>query len=311
MLSRAASSLYWLGRYIERAEFTSRLVEATLRLDAVSAPEVGAKAWEDALEVLGQREAFMATGAPLGQSAVTRFLTVEPSNSGSVLCCLDAARDNAKAVRIALSRDAWSAINRAWLLFRAAHNVGNNAAALELVERAEIETRAFEGAIGRMLKNPSSIFVRLGAVIERADGIARLIDAKAESLPEDPFAVADVTVRDQWQMVLQAVSAVNAYRWVYREGLKPAAVIDLLALRRELPRSLLACAEEAVTYLNMLGKFTGLQGEADRWARQRAIALKEAKLSHLMGGNLVAFLHDFMASNLALDRAITRQFRFH
>ena len=311
MLSRAASSLYWLGRYTERAEFTSRLVEATLRLDAVSAPAIGAKAWEDALEVLGQKEAFEATGAPLEQSAVTRFLTVDASNSGSVMCCLDAARDNAKAVRIALSRDAWSAINRAWLLFRGVSNVGTNAAAIELVERAEIETRAFEGSIGRMLKNPSSIFVRLGAVIERADGISRLIDAKAESLPDDPFAVADVTVRDQWQMVLQAVSAVNAYRWVYREGLKPAAVIDLLALRRELPRSLLACAEEAVMYLNMLGKFTGQQGEADRWARQRATLLKEAQINHLMGGHLVAFLHDFMASNLALDKAISRQFRFH
>ena len=79
MLSRAASSLYWLGRYIERAEFTSRLVEATLRLDAVSAPAIGAKAWEDALEVLGQKDAFEATGAPLEQSAVTRFLTVDAS----------------------------------------------------------------------------------------------------------------------------------------------------------------------------------------------------------------------------------------
>ena len=176
MLSRAASSLYWLGRYIERAEFTSRLVEATLRLDAVSSPETGKRAWKDALEALGQEKAFAATGAEMNQKAVTRFLTVDASHHGSVLRCLDAARDNAKAVRIALSRDAWSAINRAWLLFRGAGTPGNNRSTLELVERAEIETRAFEGAIGRMLKNPSSLFVRLGAAIERADGSARLLD---------------------------------------------------------------------------------------------------------------------------------------
>ena len=311
MLSRAASSLYWLGRYIERAEFTSRLVEATLRLDAVSSPETGKRAWADALEVLGQEEAFAATGAQIGQKDVTHFLTVDGSHPGSVLCCLDAARDNAKAVRIALSRDAWSAINRAWLLFRGAGTPGNNRSALELVERAEIETRAFEGAIGRMLKNPSSLFVRLGAAIERADGSARLLDTKRHLLPDDCYAVASIAERDQWQMVLQAVSAVNAYRWVTREGLKPAAVIDLLALRRELPRSINACAEEAVLYLNSLGKFTGLQGEADRAARLRSVAINETKIDNLMDGELESFLSDFIASNSALDKSIARQFKFH
>lgn len=310
MLSRTAASLYWLGRYVERAEFTARLLEATLRLDAVADRDTGLNAWAEALSVLGLTAAFAATGAAVDQKNVTRFLTVDSSHVGSVVRCLDAARDNARAVRILLSRDAWSAINRAWLLFRGTTIVDDMQAALDLVERAEIETRAFEGSIGRMLRNPSSLFLRLGAAIERGDSTARLLDAKSKKMPADAGMVASVADRDQWQMTLQAVSAVNAYRWLYSEGLRPASVVELLALRRELPRSLAACAEEAVQHLNMLGKVTGLQGEADRWARQRLVALGDQRIDPLLESGLHEFLTDFVASNSALDRAISRQFKF-
>ena len=109
MLSRTASCLYWLGRYVERAEFTARLVEATLRLDALSTRPAGDAAWLSAMKVLDADIAFAATGQALTPRNVTRFLTVSVGHPGSVLFCLNAARDNAKAVRTALSREAWSA----------------------------------------------------------------------------------------------------------------------------------------------------------------------------------------------------------
>lgn len=311
MLSRAAASLYWLGRYIERAEFTSHLVEATLRLDAVSDVETGRAAWTDALEVLGLEKGYAKTGAKIEQRAVTRFLTVDASHPGSVVRCLDAARDNAKAVRTALSRDAWSAINRAWLLFRGTDSLADDREALDLVERAEIETRAFEGSIGRMLRNPSSLFLRLGATIERGDNTARLLDATIRRIPEDAFEVAGIADRDGWQMVLQTVSAINAYRWLYRGGLKPGSVVELLTLRRELPRSLAASSEEAVQHLNALGKFTGLQGEADRSARHRHVGLSDDRIGALLERGLHEFLTECLARNAELNRAISRQFRFH
>jgi uncharacterized alpha-E superfamily protein len=310
MLSRTASCLYWLGRYVERAEFTARLVEATLRLDALSTRPSGDAAWLSAMKVIEADDAFSATEQPLTPQAVTRFLTVSTDHPGSVLSCLNRARDNAKAVRTSLSREAWSAINKAWLLFHGKKNPGNTEQVLNLVAEAESETRGFEGAISRMLRNPSSRFIRLGAAMERADNTARLLDVKYHILLPEDEAVGGTVDRDQWTTILQTVSAVNAYRWLYREGLKPWLVTELLILRRELPRSLSACAEEVVQHLSGIGKETGIQGEADRLARTRHATLGEAKVDAIIADGLHEYLEDFLADNAALDRAIAKQFRF-
>jgi uncharacterized alpha-E superfamily protein len=311
MLSRTAASLYWLGRYVERAEFTARLVEATLRLDALSTRPSGEQAWMSALAVLGLDEVYLASGAPVTQEAVTRYLTIDASHSGSVVACLDRARDNARAVRTALSREAWSSINRAWLLFRVPLNTADTQETIDLVQRAENETRGFDGAIGRMLRHPSSWFLRLGESVERADSTARLLDVKYHLLLPEGEEVGGPIDRDQWQTILHTVSAVNAYRWLYRDGLKHRSAIELLVLRRELPRSLAACSEEVVLQLNELGKITGLQGEADRLARRRNAALRENRVERIIGSGLHEFLTGFIHDNAALDFAIARQFRFH
>jgi uncharacterized alpha-E superfamily protein len=310
MLSRTAASLYWMGRYVERAEFTARLVEATVRLDAMSSRPAGEAAWESALSVIEANAAFEATGEKLTPRNVARFLTLSNGHGGSVVACLDRARDNAKAVRTALSREAWQTMNRAWLLFQGRASPGNTEATLALVNEAQAETRGFEGAIGRMLRNPASWFIRLGATIERADNTARLLDVKYHILlPEGELAGGAVD-RDQWTTILQTVSAVNAYRWLYREGLQPVLVTELLMLRRELPRSLAASAEEVVLHLNALGKQTGFQGEADRLARLRHARLGDTRIDEVVKHGLHEYLEDFLAENAALDRAIARQFRF-
>lgn len=310
MLSRTASCLYWLGRYVERAEFTARLVEATLRLDALSTRPAGDAAWRSAMAVIDSEAAFAAACQVLTPQNVTRFLTVSTDHPGSVLACLNMARDNAKAVRTSLSREAWSAINRAWLLFHNRRTPGAAEQVLNLVTEAEQETRGFEGAINRMLRNPSSRFIRLGAAVERADNTARLLDVKYHILLPEDEAVGGTVDRDQWTTILQTVSAVNAYRWLYREGLKPWLVTELLILRRELPRSLAACAEEIVQHLSGIGKDTGIQGEADRLARARHTAFGEAKVQDIVAQGLHEYLEEFLEENARLDRAIAHQFRF-
>jgi uncharacterized alpha-E superfamily protein len=310
MLSRTASCLYWLGRYIERAEFTARLVEATLRLDALSTRPAGDAAWRSAMAVIDADEAFAAARQSLTPQNVTRFLTVSSDHPASVLACLNMARDNAKSVRTSLSREAWSAINRAWLLFHNRKTPGGAEQVLNLVTEAEQETRGFEGAINRMLRNPSSRFIRLGAAVERADNTARLLDVKYHILLPEDEAVGGAVDRDQWTTILQTVSAVNAYRWLYREGLKPWLVTELLILRRELPRSLAACTEEIVQHLSGIGKETGIQGEADRLARARHAAFGEAKVTDIVGQGLHEYLELFLEENARLDRAIAQQFRF-
>ena len=145
MLSRTASSLYWLGRYTERADFIARLIEATVRLDALSARPAGDDAWRSALIVTYNEDAFAETGESFTQENVSRFMTVDSAHPGSIIECLRMARNNARAVRTALTREAWTAINRAWLQFQSMGEPGGNTATLNLVELVKAEiTRAFE-----------------------------------------------------------------------------------------------------------------------------------------------------------------------
>ena len=106
MLSRTASSLYWLGRYFERADFIARLVEATARLDTLSSRPAGEAAWHSALAVTDNDDAFAATGSKESQAAVACFLTVDDEHPGSIVRCVEMARLNARAVRTALTREA-------------------------------------------------------------------------------------------------------------------------------------------------------------------------------------------------------------
>lgn len=308
MLSRTASSLYWLGRYFERADFIARLVEATMRLDVLSPRPAGQAAWASALAVTETEPAF--AGAEPRRSEVARFLTVDASHPGSIVRCLDRARTNARAVRTALTREAWAAINRAWLLFEGQLAAGDPMAVLTLVDEVKNEARGFEGAVHRMLRNQTTWFIRLGQAVERADNTARLLDVKYHLLLPKGERVGGVVDRDQWTTLLQTVSAVTAYRWIYSDGLTPTNVIDLLIARAELPRSLAASAEETMEVLGLLARRTGQHGEADRMARLRVTRMGRTRSGEVIASGLHQFLQAFIHENALLHGAIGRQFKF-
>lgn len=310
MLARVASSLYWLGRYVERADFVARLVEATIRLDVLSPHPAGEAAWQSALAVTESSEAFTATGASFQDAAVARFLTRDTSHPGSIVRCLEMARNNARAVRVALTREAWTAINRAWLVFGGVPSGSGPTQVLALTDAVLSETRGFEGAIHRMLRNQVALLIRLGQAIERADNTARLVDVKYHLLLPQGQKVGGVVDRDQWTTILQTVSAVTAYRWLYNEGLNPLNVIDLLLSRTELPRSLAASSEEVVEILNTLARQTGSHGEADRMARMRHARVARTPSGDAIASGLHQYLQAFIAENDQLHAAIGRQFRF-
>src|SRR5688500_18075156 len=118
MLSRTASNLYWIGRYMERAEFTARLLEATIRLSSLTRaidPSADQSIWLSALAVAGETDAFNATLQIFSPAAVNRYLALAGTNPNSIRSCVRVARDNARAVRNAITKEAWEAINRAWL----------------------------------------------------------------------------------------------------------------------------------------------------------------------------------------------------
>lgn len=310
MLSRVAASLYWLGRYMERAEFTARLVEATVRLDHMSARPAGTGAWASALAVVQAEDRFIATGQPITQKSVSQFLTLDANNPGSIRRCIDAARDNGRAVRTALTREAWETVNSTWLSLTKRSRTWSLESTLALAEAVTAQARGFEGALHRMLRSEAYWFIRLGMAVERGDNSARLVDVKYHLLLPEGEAVGGVIDRDQWTTILHTVSAVTAYRWLYRGGLSPSAVADLLILRPEMPRSLVASAEEVEHYLTCLGRLTGLQGEADRIARRRHVALGRQSIDNIIITGLHEFLTNYIANNAELDQAITKQFKF-
>lgn len=310
MLSRTAASLYWIGRYMERAEFVTRLIEATIRLSSLSADTQGEAAWRSALTVVGVAGDFERGGEAMSAFNARRYLTLSEENGSSIRSCLANARDNARAARNALSREAWEAINRAWINIRDRASPGGTQATLNLVESLKAETRGFEGALSHMLRNEAYWFMRLGSVIERGDSTARLLDVKYYLLLPEGEEVGGTLDRDQWTTILQTVSARTAYRLIYRQALKPWLIADLLIFRKQLPRSLAASADETVHLLGELGDRTGRQGEADRLARHRLSQMEGGNIDSLFQEGLHQFLRRFIVENAALDRSIAQQFRF-
>lgn len=310
MLSRTAASLYWIGRYVERAEFTAQLVEATLRLDQLAANPAGNEAWASALAVASADSSFAAGEDMTSPRAVARYLLLAPGNPSSIRSCIEAARTNARAVRTALSREAWISINRAWMALQGRKRLDDTTTVLALIEEVKADARGFEGALNRMLRNEARFFIALGAAIERADGTARLLDVKYHLLLPAGERVGGAIDRDQWTSILRTVSAVTAYRWLYREGLKPWLVAELLVLRDELPRSLIASMKQAVEQLTRIGQRTGSQGEADRLARRQRNEMQQIDAEMLIQGGLHEYLQQFVGQLAVLDRAIAQQFRF-
>lgn len=310
MLSRTAANLYWIGRYMERAEFASRLVEATIRLASLGNPAESDQAWRSALSVVGADAAFESGEEVLSAFNVRRYLTLSEENVSSIRCCLAAARDNARAARTALTAEVWQAINRAWLIIRDRTSPGGTQPTMNLVEDLKAEMRGFEGALGRMLRSEGCWFTRLGSMIERGDNTARLLDVKYYLLLPAGEEVGGPLDRDQWNTLLQIVSARTAYRHIYRGTLQPWLIAELLIFRREMPRSLAASAEEAVMMLSALGLRTGRQGRADRLARKRLARMEDLDIDTVFQSGLHEWLQSYVRDNAALDEAIAQQFRF-
>jgi uncharacterized alpha-E superfamily protein len=310
MLSRTASNLYWMGRFMERAEFTTRLIEATIRLGSLSGQAESDDVWRSALAVVAAEEAFDEGDDSLGAFTARRYLSLSPDNPSSIRSCLERARENARAARNVLTREIWEAINRTWLLVAGRTSPGGTQATLNLVEQLKAEVRGFEGALSRTLRTEAYWFMRLGSMVERGDNTARLLDVKYYLLLPPGEEVGGTLDRDQWMTLLQIVSGQTAYRTIYKQALKPWLIADLLIFRRELPRSLAASAAETVELLGEFGRLSGRQGEADRLARRRLTRLENGSVEQLMERGLHESLHALIQETAALDLTIAQQFRF-
>ena len=313
MLSRTAASLYWMGRYLERADYTARLIEATQRLSALPSVYGGAvNAWDSALASSWMTHSFAERGQPVTEASVSAFLTLDPSNPSSIRSCLDTARANARSVRTALTEEGWEAINTAWLeVSRFGTSLDGRQQLGPLLDLVKHAVSAFEGAAVRtMLRSDAYWFINLGSAIERADNSARLLDVKYHLLLPRGESVGGSLDYFQWTTILRTVSALTAYRWVYRDSVKTWLVADLLILNRQMPRSLASCYEDIRRTLDQLAEQSGKRGPAHRLAAAGHARLTSTTIDRIFSDGLHEFLTHFIVENNRLGDAIAAQYLF-
>lgn len=311
MLARTADNLYWLARYVERAEYLARILDATLRLTTLPIAYVGASnEWESAVAAAGCTTAFFNSHAEANLQTVTEFLAFSSSNPSSIRSCFESARLNARAVRTALTHEMWDAINGAWLDLK---NWSNGHAPREDLARflrwvLESSLRFDGSAYRTMLRNDAYWFSRLGVYIERADNTARILDVKYHLLLPAHAQVGGPLDYFHWSSILRSVSALPAYHWVYRENVKPWLVADLLILKDEMPRSLASCYENLVQYLDRIARAYGLQGAAQRQARSMRARLENSRIEEIFQSGLHEFIGAFVEDNNRLGTAVALQY---
>ncbi|HMK89847.1 MAG TPA: alpha-E domain-containing protein [Methylocystis sp.] len=314
MLSRTADNLYWLARYMERADFLARVLQASKRLAALPKAYGGAESeWESVLLASGAASSFEASGRALDEANVTEFLTFAKDNPCSIRNCLELARNNARAVRTALTTEMWEGVNSGYLEMRATENRGSLPVEdltrfLDFVKQMSL---AYDGGAYRtMLRNDAYYFSRVGLFVERADNTARLLDVKYHVLLPEKEVVGGTLDYFQWTTILRSVSAHTAYHWVYRQSLKPWLVADLLILRPEMPRSLISCYESAVRNLDSLARTHGRQGPAQRHARAVHARLEGLSMETVFQNGLHEFIQGFIVDNNRLGALVSEQYLF-
>src|SRR2546425_4435515 len=246
MLPRTADSIYWLARYVERAEYLARILEATQRLTALPLAYSGStNEWDSAVATAGCSSAFYQTHADANEETVADFLAFAAVNPSSIRSCFEIARSNARAVRTALTMEMWDAINGAWLeLKRFGAGPFTRDELAQFLRWVQESSLRFDGSAYRtMLRNDAYWFSRLGLYIERADNTARILDVKYHLLLPAQQHVGGPLDYYQWAAILRSVQALTSYHWAIAKTSKPCLIPILLFFTTKSPGPLPAASE--------------------------------------------------------------------
>ena len=307
MLSRTADNLFWLSRYVERADYLARVLEAASRLSALpKAYGSGTNEWESAVATAGCTELFHRFHEASDASNVIHFLAFSEDNPSSIKSCLEVARTNARAVRTAITTEMWETINSAWLdLNQMSARATDPDSLMVFIDWVKEISLRFDGSGYRtMLRNDAYWFARLGIFIERADNTARILDVKYHVLR--PHGDEGATDFYQWGALLRSVSAFEVYRKAYRDVITPERVAELLILRSDMPRSLHFCLNGVVKNLELIANRQS--GETHRQAGLLHAQLHYARIEDILERGLHEFLTDFMDRIYTLGDGVSKDF---
>ena len=299
LLSRVAEALFWMGRYVERAENTARLLDVTYhgRLEPGHAGMAGAtNTWEALITTLGEAQQYDEVYPEYSESAVVEFLTVSRENPSSICSSLGAARENARSARDFLSSETWVAINRLYHTTSRGHiQLIMTDGLYDFCDSIRQGAQLFYGtASSTSLHDEGWYWLRAGQLIERADMVTRIVDSKYHLLMTSLDEVGGALDRYQWAAVLRSVSGYEAFRRTHASGIEPGPVIEFLLLDRRFPRSLRAAID---TLTECLDSATEGAEAGRRNPVMRIITDLQNELSFETPENLLgAGLHEYLAS---------------
>lgn len=328
MLSRTADHLFWMARYMERAENTARMLDVNYQTSLL--PERAGSveaAWSAVLGISELHGAYHSRHSRIHSEAVMQFMVRDTTNYSSIASCLAAARENARAVRSALTTELWETTNQTWLEF--SRMMASDA--LEKDPSAVFEWVKFRShlsrgvAVGTMLQDEALHFIRLGTFLERGDNTARLLDVKFHGHPSMDGAppvgegartprlpgqaapsMAAETDFYHWSALLRSVSAFEIYRRVYSSVILPEKVAELLILRPDMPRSLAACTSELVNNLTQVANQQS--GDTLRRAGRLRSDLQYGRIDEILDDGLHAYLTRFLNRINDIGDRIARDF---
>jgi uncharacterized alpha-E superfamily protein len=312
MLGRTAGGIFWMFRYLERAENMARLIEAGHRM-ALTRGAGSDEEWRSVVTTAGLRAAYEARFDNYEPQNVVNFLMRDKANPSSILSMLETARHNARMTRTALTREVWEATNIFWMRMKDRMTRPVRETDLPgLIAMIRQHSAQVRGALhGSMLRIDVYNFARAGTYLERADNTARILDVKYYVLLPSLSFVGAPLDNVQWETILRSVSAEHAFRWLNAGDARPVGVAEFLILDRRFPRSLAFCYKKLYGNLKYLGQEYGARLPTQDLAESLYERLSSQSINEIFEHGLHEFLTEFMAQNGQLAAQIERDYRFY
>ncbi|MCA8870110.1 MAG: alpha-E domain-containing protein [Rhodobacteraceae bacterium] len=311
MLGKTAGGLFWMFRFLERAENTARLIEAGFRIALTRSTDADAE-WKSVIITSAVQQAYEAKHNTYDSAKVIDFLIRDADNASSVYSVIKSARDNARLVRTAMTTEVWAAVNETWMLFAELLKQPIRETDLpEVLATIRQQSALVRGALnGTMLRKDTYHFCQIGTHIERADNTARIIDVKYFSLLPASSFVGGRLDNVQWETLLRSVSAHRSFRWAFEEDFTAPAIASFLILDRRMPRSLSFCMTEIVTNLDYLAENYGERLACHDLADALKTRLDNRDIASIFDEGLHEFLSSIIHDTAALGLQIEKDYRF-
>ena len=313
MLSRTADHLFWMSRYTERAENTARMLDVNYQTSLLPQSEAVAQVgWQGLLSISELLDVYKERYGDIQVLDVMDFMVKDEENPSSIMSCLSAARENARAVRGTLTTEVWETLNTTWLEVKRMVKTGEfEKDPAQFFEWVKFRSHLSRGVtVGTMLMDEALYFMRMGTFLERADNTARLVDVKFHAVQSDFFGTANEKDQEydfyHWSAILRSVSGFEVYRKVYRDVIKPERVAELLILKPDMPRSLHASLNEVVSNLRLVG--SDPSSETLRRAGKLRAELQYGRIDEILATGLHAYLTQFLDRVNDLGAHISREF---